>query len=461
MNWRTLGVILLLLAVVFTTTQAPVRASSHREAPLISGDPKADATDLFAFVSPDNPETVTLIANYLPFQEPAGGPNFYSFDPNVLYEIKVDNDGDAHEDISYQFRFQDLLRNPNTFLYATGPIDAPDDPDWNTPQTYTLTRGDTELGRGLVTPPSHVGPQTTPNYPALQEAAIHTVADDIKVFAGQRDDPFFVDLGGAFDLLTIRNPPGDEGGGVDGLAGYGVLTLALQVPIEQLLADDQHPTIGVWTTSSRPSQRVLRTDGSQEHDGPWVQVSRLGSPLVNEVVIPLEGKDRWNASAPRDDGQFANFVANPELGTLLNALYGIAVPPQGDVGSGDERDDLMAVFLTGIPGLTDQGNQRAAEMLRLNTAIPPTETPNRFGVLGGDTQGYPNGRRLADDVTDISLRAVAGAVYALFHPGFIPDPLANRLGDGVDENDKAFLSTFPYLALPGSGFDSVPHCPAP
>lgn len=461
----------LLCLPVLVFLQTSLFASSHREAPLITSDPKADATDVFAFVSPDNSKTVTLIANYIPFQEPAGGPNFYSFDDHVLYEIKVDNDGDAEEDISYQFQYKTTIQNKNSFLYSTGPITSLTDPDWNIRQTYNLSRvtknshHTTSLGEDLTTPPVNIGPKSTPNYEVLQAAAIHTLSDGIKVFAGQSDDPFFVELGGLFDLLTIRNLPGNAGGGVDGLRGYNVHSLALQIPITQLTKDGSLPTnatdqaavIGVWTTASRKSHRVLRRSGEVSNFGRWVQVSRLGAALVNEVVIPLEDKNRWNASEPEDDKQFANYVADPELGKLLNALYGVAVPPQGPFGSANERDDLLAIFLTGIPGLTDAGVTEAAEELRLNVAVPLAGSPNRFGVLGGDNQGYPNGRRLADDVTDISIRAVAGAAYPLFHPSFTPDPLVSQLGDGVDTNDKGFRNAFPYLALPTSGFDSVPH----
>ena len=460
-------------------------ASSHREAPLIAGDPKADATDLFAFRSPDATSTVTLIANYLPFEEPAGGPNFYSFDDNVLYEIKIDNNGDAQPDISYQFRFKSKTMNLKTFLYNTGPITSLTDTDFNIRQTYTVTKVQYENGNkdktknkpprqtviatDVPVPPVNIGPKSTPNYAALQAAAVTPLTNGGQVFAGQSDDPFFVELGGLFDLLTIRNLPGNVGGGIDGLKGYNVQSIALQIPITDLTNDGRVPEtatssnaiIGVWTTSSRQSTRVLRFDdsgrGGSDHQGDWVQISRLGAPLVNEVVIPLLDKDVWNSSKPSNDAQFANYVANPELGTLLNALYGIAVPPQGPFGSASERDDLVAIFLTGIPGLTKPANVIPAEELRLNLAIAPTLTSNKLGVLGGDVQGYPNGRRLADDVTDISIRAVAGAAYSLFHPSFTPDATGVQLGDGVDTNDVSFRLSFPYLALPHQGFDSMPH----
>ena len=451
-------------------------ASSHREAPLISGDPKADGTDLYAFVSPDAPNTVTFIADYLPFEEPAGGPNFYSFDDNVLYEIKIDNDGDAYPDVSYQFKFTTKTLNPNTFLYNTGPIASLNDPNFNVRQTYTVTKFEynrrnktTVLASNVPVPPTNIGPKSTPNYPALQSAAIKGLSSGGKVFAGQSDDPFFVELGGLFDLLTIRNLPGNAGGGVDGLKGYNVQSIVLQVPITEVTKNGKLPAnatssnavIGVWTTSSRQSMSVLRKNRGHENrsdrSGEWVQVSRLGAPLVNEVVIPLADKDTWNASEPADDAQFANYVANPVLGTLLQGLYGVVVPPQGAFGTANQRDDLEAIFLTGISGLTQPPNVTPSEELRLNLAVAPSVSPNKLGVLGGDTQGYPNGRRLADDVTDISIRAVAGAAYPLFHPTFTADPLSAQLGDGVDANDATFRTTFPYLALPWSGFASVPH----
>lgn len=444
-------------------------ASSHREAPLISGDPKVDATDLYAFVSPENNNTVTLIANYIPLQEPAGGPNFDSFDPRALYEINVDNNGDAKPDVTYQFRFKTTVMNPNTFLYNTGPITSLTDSDWNVKQVYTLTKIEngvsTVMGTDLPMPPANVGPKSTPNYANLQAQAINTLSNGTKVFAGSSDDPFFVDLGATFDLLTIRNLPGDSKGGVNTIQGYNVHSIALQVPIAEVTKNKNIPTvatstdavIGVWTTASRKSMSVLNEGVSAVDSGDWVQVSRLGSPIVNEVVIPLGSKDLFNSSKPENDAQFAEFVANPEVPKLFKALYNINVPPQGPFGSSTQRDDLIAIFLTGIPGLTQPANVKPSEQLRLNVAITPTANPNRLGLLGGDTQGFPNGRRLSDDVIDIAFRVAAGAAYPLFHPEFTPDATGIRLGDGVDNNDKTFRGSFPYLALPTSGFDSLPH----
>ncbi len=444
-------------------------ASSHREAPLIAGDPRADATDLYAFRSPEAPHSVSVIANYLPFQEPAGGPNFYAFDDNVRYDINIDNNGDAEADIIYRFKFTSDTRNMRTFLYNTGPITSIWDEDYNSRQYYTLSRisgqEETILGEYLPVPPSNIGPKSTPDYAALQAEAVIDLPSDVKVFAGQSDDPFFVDLGSLFDLLTIRQLPGNAGGGVDTLKGYNVLSLALQIPITDLTSDGMMPhgatspnaVIGFWTTSSRQSMSVLKNKHMKDKDAPWVQVSRLGAPLVNEVVIPLKDKDVWNESTPNDDAQFAEYVANPELSMLFNALYGLQVPPQGAFGTASQRDDLIAIFLTGITGLTMPANVVPAEELRLNVGVAVSATPNKLGVLGGDNQGYPNGRRLADDVTDISMRAVAGAAYPLFHPEFMADPIGVQLGDGVDANDASFRTSFPYLALPWSGYESRPH----
>ena len=451
-------------------------ASSHREAPMIAGDPKVDATDLYAFKSPDNADKVVLIANYLPFQEPAGGPNFYSFDDNARYEINIDNDGDAIPDVIYRFDFDSSYQNDETFLYATGPVTSLTDPDLNFRQTYTLTKvtdGSEEvLASDVPVPPSKIGPKTLPenssDYLALQAAAVKNLPGGGTVFAGQNEDPFFVDLGATFDLLNIRKLPGNDGGGIDTLAGYNVQSLVLEVPMSEVTSDGSTPqsatssnaVVGIWTTSSRQSTTVLNTDGSADYSGAWVQVSRLGQPLVNEVVIPVGLKDRFNASKPSDDTQFANLVANPEFPQVLNALFGIAVPPQGDFGTADARDDLIAIFLTGVEGLNQPEGVTPSEQLRLNLAIPVTENPHRLGVIAGDNQGFPNGRRLGDDVVDVALRVMAGAAYPLFHPEYTPDPTGLQLGDGVDSNDKMFRSSFPYVAAPYGGYASIPHANA-
>jgi len=433
------------------------RASSHREAPIISQDPAADNTDVYSFVSPDRPDTVTLIANYYPFQDPAGFPNFYRFGDDVAYDIHVDSTGGGFEDVIYRFEFTTETLDPSSFLYATGPVESLDDPDLNVRQFYTVTeiRGDTStvIAEGLQTPPSHIGPTSTPDYPALAAAAVYQVGDGVQVFAGQRDDSFFIDLGGIGDLLTIRQPPGNAGGGIDELMSLNVQTIAIQVPIGQVTSNGTVPTdpadpaavIGVWATSSRFSTTVIGGDGTRTGEGDLVQVSRLANPLVNELVVPLQFKDMFNASIPSNDAQFLPAVLDPELPGLLTALYGVDVP-EGD------RNDLVEVFLTGVAGLNQPPGVTPSEQQRLNVAIPPAPEPNRLGVLGNDLAGFPNGRRPADDVVDIDLRVVAGVLVEGFN--IAPN---NQLGDGVDANDREFLAEFPYLAIPSQGFSHDHH----
>jgi Domain of unknown function (DUF4331) len=463
------------VALVLTAIwMGSLRASSHREAPLISEDPVADNTDVYTFVSPDKPDTVTFVANWIPLEEPAGGPNFYRFGDDVLYQINIDNNGDANDDIVYEFRFKTEIQNPNTFLYNTGPITSLTDPDFNVRQSYSVTRirygVRTVLGHDLATPPVNIGPRSTPSYAPLAAAAVHTLPDGSSVFAGQRDDPFFVDLGSIFDLLGLRPfnmahaIPLPAAAGVDGLKGFNVHTIALQVPKPLLTHDGSagsDPTnpnsiIGVYSTTWRRRVRVLRSDwddsGSRDSDDrresfdsrDWVQVSRLGMPLVNEVVIPLADKNKFNASQPRNDHQFLAFVTNPEPAQLIPVLYpGVSVPTA-------PRSDLVAIFLTGVPGLNQPPHVTPSEMIRLNMGFAPSSSPNRLGLLAGQNDGFPNGRRLVDDVVDIELRALAGGTP--FTPAFNISP-NNVLGDGVDTNDQPFLSVFPYVALPSQGYD--------
>ncbi len=452
-------------------------ASSHREAPLIADDPAADNTDVYAFVSPDKPDTVTIIANYIPFEDPAGGPNYYRFDPTALYELHVDNDGDAKDDVTYQFRFKTSVSNPNTFLYNTGQVTSPTDADLNVQQTFSVTRvtggggwkhggddddGDRKRSKVLVSnasvPPANIGPRSNPTYGATD--GVVDLGGGRKVFAGPRDDPFFVDLGSIFDLGGLRpfNPahliPLAAEAGQDGILNYNTHAIAIQVPKTDLLrAPAADGTIGVYASTSRRELTVLRGNGKVDAKGDWVQVSRLGNPLINEVVIPVGQKDRWNGSSPRNDSQFLNRYTMPELAGLVNFLY----PTLPDAPTAN-RDDLVAVLLTGVPGLNFTGNTKA-DLLRLNTAIAPTASPSRLGVLEGDFQGFPNGRRLADDVTDIELRAVAcgyGDILAgaLGLCNLTPN---NMIGDGVDANENAFLSSFPYLAVPNRGYEHTGH----
>ena len=427
-------------------------ASSHREAPSIIADPTADNTDVYAFVSPDKPDTVTLIANFIPFEHPGNGPNFYQFDDGVQYAINVDNVGDAKAHITYQFRFTTQYTKPDIADYNDGPIESIDSANLNVKQRYTVTRVEngtaTVVGQDLLVPPYNVGVKTTPNYEALSNAGIHDLSDGSKVFAGPADDSFFLDFS-IFDMLTVRKLPGNAGGGVDTIRGYNVHSIALQVPMTRLTqngakpaaATDANAVIGVWSTTSRQTTRVLQQGGKPSTgSGDFVQISRLGSPLVNEAVIPSGMKDRFNNSKPADDAQFLSYVTDPALAKALKKIYNVQVPPA-------PRDDLVAIFLTGIKGATMPPNVTPGEELRLNMGVPPSANPNRMGVLGGDMAGFPDGRRLADDVFDIEVQGVAGAAYPLFHPDFKPDPLASQLGDGVDANDVPFRAAFPYLAL--------------
>src|SRR5579859_6626415 len=452
--------------------------SSHREAPEISTDPVADSTDVYAFVSPDRPDTVTLIANYVPLQSPAGGPNFYEFGDGVLYEIHVDNDGDGRADITYQFRFRTVVGNPNTFLYNTGPIQSLDSPNFNRRQSYSVsvvTRGlgTRVLAEGLACPPCNIGPLSTPSYASLASSAIHDLGSGIRVFAGQRAEGFYVDLGSIFDLADLRpfenlhaqfgfNTFTGPAAGVNATNNLNVHSIALQVPIRALTRSGR-PVIGVWTYASR--QRVWiwgDHDGENVSTGPFRQVSRLGNPLVNEVLIPLGKKDMWNSLSPAADAQFAPFYLHPGLAAALPTLYpGVFPNLAALVASGKPRADLAAILLTGIPtgivpGFTNFTGPVQADMLRLNTAIPPTPAGKQsiFGLLGGDAGGFPNGRRVTDDVVAIELRAIAGVTFALVDKTFTPDKAAGLVTDGLTPAsvNAPYLSVFPYLGVPYSGF---------
>jgi Domain of unknown function (DUF4331) len=451
--------------------------SSHREAPEISKDPVADNTDVYAFVSPDDPDTVTLIANFIPLEGPAGGPNFYEFGDDVLYQIHIDNDGDAVDDIVYQFQFQTTLQNPNTFLYNTGPISSLDDPNWNKRQFYSVTRVKkghaTVLAEMLASPPCNIGPFSTPDYDTLAEAAVHQLPSGETVFAGQRAEGFYVDLGAVFDLVDLRpfqnlhvNPMA-AAPGVDGTNRLNVHTLAIQLPKSMLTSDGSNPTnpndsralIGVHASASRRKARILEPNAQVDEVGPWVQVSRLGNPLFNEVVIPLGLKDLWNTKPPSGDEQFLKYVQHPEVPQRLAEYY------RGHFSNlaaySKPRADLVAILLTGIPAGIIPGFQNftgatPADLLRLNMAIAPTKAPNIFGILGGDLAGFPNGRRVLDDVFTIELRAFAGVTIPLVDSTFVPDADASKVSDDLTPSDIAspFLASFPYLGIPYSGFDN-------
>jgi hypothetical protein len=452
--------------------------SSHREAPLSALDPTGDDTDVYAFVAPDAPGSLTLIGNWIPFEDPAGGPNFYRFDDRASYYLNVDNTGDGKYDIRYRFKFKTTVRNPNSFLYALPGVSSINDPKLNIVQTYSVWRERYNNGHkvasklvahGLPVAPNNVGPKTIPNYDAVANQAIKSLPGGGKVFAGQVDDPFFVDLGSTFDAINIDMPgrtgigTGNQGGGKDDLAGYNVHTIALQVPKADVTRDHQTPAdakaanavVGVWASTYRPRLQVTdqspvasaakltkKAKHAKKASDDWgqVQVSRLGNPLVNEVVIPLGQKDKFNATQPSDDlPNFGKYVLSPELAKVINILFpGLNVPE-------NNRTDIVQALLTGIPGLTQIAPKAPpTDTLKINLGVPPTATPNRFGVIGGDTQGFPNGRRLTDDVVDISERVVGGFLKGNKLP----------LGDGVDQNDKPFRTSFPYVASPRSGFDS-------
>ena len=453
--------------------------SSHREAPEISKDPVADSTDVYAFLSPDQPGTVTLIANYIPLQGPAGGPNFYEFGDDVLYEIHIDNDGDGQADISYQFRFHTTVRDPDTFLYNTGPISSLGSSNWNRVQTYDVTvvqgGSSASLGSGLPCPPCNIGPLSTPDYASLAAAAVTNLGGGLTVFAGQRAEGFYVDLGAIFDLGDLRpfenlhaqyglNVFSGPAPGVNATNHLNVHSIAIQVPVSAVTISG-HPTIGVWTTASRQQVTLWDADqGENVNVGPFRQVSRLGNPLFNEVIVPLGRKDLWNSLPPSDDKLFAGYVTQPGLAALLPGLYPGVFPHLASlVSSGKPRADLEAILLTGIPsglipGFTNLTGTVLADMLRLNTSIPATPASQQsiYGLLGGDLAGFPNGRRVTDDVVAIELRAVAGITYPLIDKSFTPDAAAGELTDGLTPASvsSAYLGTFPYLGVPYSGFDN-------
>jgi hypothetical protein len=451
--------------------------SSHREAPEISKDPVADNTDVYAFISPDNPNMVTLIANYIPLEGPAGGPNFYEFGDDVLYEIHIDNNGDGVADITYQFLFETTLQNPETFLYNTGPIGSLDDPNWNKRQLYSVTivkhGRKTVLAENLTSPPCNIGPFSTPDYVTLAQAAVHSLPSGETVFAGQRAEGFYVDLGSVFDLLDLRpfqnlhvNPMA-AAPGVDGTNRLNVHTMAIQLPKSMLTRDGSTPTnpndprsvIGVYASASRQTARILLPKAQVDEAGPFMQVSRLGDPLFNEVIIPLGLKDFWNTQPPSEDKQFLKYVQHPEVPQRLVEYYPGVFP--GLAAYSKPRADLVAILLTGIPagiipGFQNFTGETPADLLRLNMAIPPATTPNTLGILGGDLAGFPNGRRVFDDVFTIELRALAGVTIPLVDPSFTPDAASSAVTDGLDPSkiNSPFLTNFPYLGIPYSGFDN-------
>ncbi len=471
-------------ALAFAITTAilaprPLAAASHREAPITALDQKADITDWFTFVSPEHPDRVIMILNVDPFLEPSNGPNYFPFDPGILYEMKVDNDHDGVEDITFQFRFKTEIRSPGVFTGFVGnlagipPITALDgagSEGLNLRQTYTVTMvtktltEDLTNGQSLFAVPTNVGPRTMPDYNALREQGIYTLAHGLRVFAGTIADPFFIDLGAAFDSLNFRKA---AGGGVlsaaaDGddlhntapntLAGYNVNTIVLELPITMLTSDgrmhgpgEKQAVIGTYGATSRRRVTVLRSAGHEAGRGAWSQVQRMGNPLINELIIGTGSKDRFSVDDPERDGQFAQFFLNPLLAQIFSSI-GVPVPPA-------PRTDLLPLVQYKAPicpgcGANDAGP--VADLLRLNTGIPATPAVNvkRLGFIAGDQAGFPNGRRLNDDVVDIASRAVAGILVDASKYG-------TRIGDGVNAPAVQPADVFPFVAPAYSGRNSM------
>lgn len=476
-------------------------ASSHREAPITALDHAADITDFYAFVSYDHPDRVTFIMNVDPFLQPSNGPNYFPFDPSVAYQINIDNNHTAKRDVYFTIRFQTNIRAPQVFTGFVGagnginaPANSPKPVAPGTPivppaitsltgpgsaglslqQTFTveLTRGGETIpltnaaGGPLVAVPSNVGPRTMPNYPALAAQGIYNLqgrngAHDIRVFAGTVADPFFIDLGASFDSLNFR---AGAGGGVlspaadandqvniapNSVAGFNVNTIAIEVPISLLTYDaaihpatDPRAVIGTWATTSRHQITIRNPPNPIESQGNFAQVQRLGNPLINELIIGTGSKDRWSMSQPVNDSQFAAYDLDPLLARVLNAVYGIAIPAP-------PRTDLLPLVTYAAP-IAPAGTPAGpiSDMLRLNTGVPPTPmgSRRRLGLLAGDGAGFPNGRRLTDDVVDIAARAVAGV--------FAGAAYSYPIGDGVNAPDQPTQETFPYVSWAYDGRDS-------
>lgn len=491
---------ILLSAALGALLTGGANAANHREAPITALDHKADITDVYAFRSygtGDATPKVTLIMGVDPLLDPANGPNWFPFDEDIVYEIKIDNNHDAVEDIGFEFRFTVEQRLGNLFQVYAGAgngistpanspapvpagtplvpprIDSFDDAGLGQRQRYTLTMIEyrkgapfrrTLVGSNLDAVPTNVGPRTM-DYQALFDAAIHALPNGVKAFAGTTDDAFWIDLGGAFDTLNTHVFPvlsdaqdaAAENFAADTVSGYAVNSLAVEVPVSMLTRTGQvepasapAATIGVWATTSRPRVTVRRSPLPEVGSGGFRQVQRMGNPLINELLVGTGFKDRFSMDVPKNDAQFANFFLDPALARIVNAAFGGAVaiptPP---------RTDLLPV-VTYAPPIAAAGTPAGpvADLLRLNTGVAPTppDQASRLGLLGGDPAGFPNGRRVFDDVTDVALRLVVGGVLAAPFEGF-DAALGGRLGDGVNVNDVAYRESFPYLGDSPSGRD--------
>jgi hypothetical protein len=497
---KRLSIVAALVAIVVAVPLSI--GSSHREAPLTSIDPTADDTDVYAYTAKDAQDSLTVVANWVPFEDPAGGPNFYKFDQRARYYVNIDNTGDGKADVRYRFKFRDKYENGgSSFLYALPGVSSIDDPKLLQKQFYDVERlsygyaksassskkgrkhsrkhkkargkhrskrrvlrSVRTVARNIPVAPNNVGPKTISpaNYTKIANQAITELPGGGKVFAGQRDDPFFVDLGATFDGINLEGRAAQKKA-VDDLAGYAVHSIVLQVPEEKVTRDgdevesakDKNAVVGVWASTERRRVSVLASHNGDDGDD-YVQVSRLGNPLVNEVVIPVGKKDQFNRTTPdRDAELYGGFVVKPELAAVLNLLFKVGAPETN-------RLDIVQAVLQGLPGLNQQGKDpKPVDTIKLNLGVPPAASPNPLGALGGDLAGYPNGRRLTDDVVDIALQVVAGELAdpkvlgadACKAPAKCPNP--TDLGDAVPANDKAFSSTFPYLVKTDSGFDST------
>ena len=441
---------LLVLAFVVGLAPSATQAASHREAPLISLDPTADISDFFMFRSYEagQDDKIVFIMDVIPGEEPSSGPNYFNFDPNVLYAFNVDNNTDGKaDDVRFEFEFKTEFRGVNRDLglflsyVALPPITALDGPGsegLGLRQSYTVTmvKGNnrTVLGRGLFAVPSNVGPRTMPDYDALAAQGIYNIKNGARVFAGQRDDPFYIDLGAVFDTLNLRDP------GTDMLSGFNVHTIALEVPASLITKDGKNPTntafptLGAYANTYRRSVKVINEDGESTKDR-WVQVQRLANPLVNEAIIGTVDKDRWNKRDPRNESAFVEYYTNPRLATALEVVFGADAQP---------LLDLRDVLLTYTPGNYD----RLSELLRLNISVAPVALAdqNPLTVLGGDNAGWPNGRRPIDDVTDVAVRVIGGTNYL-------------SASDAVQVNDMPLPESFPFLATPWDGRGRVHQNP--
>lgn len=505
-----------LISLALTMSPTCIFAASHREAPITALDRSADITDFFAFVSYDDPTKVTFIMNVDPLLEPANGPNYFPFDPNIVYAIHIDNTYDAVEDISFEFKFTTNIRSPEVFTGFVGALDTGVTAPSNAPagtagqlvvppqitalngtgsdglslqQTFTVTmvqgagfysnRSVLSIGKTLVAVPSNVGPRTMPNYNALAAQGIYDLGNGVRVFAGTVDDPFYIDLGATFDSLNYRASsfgtnltygPGivlpvltsdqDANDGMnygpDSVAGYNVNTIAIEVPIS-MVTNGSNPVIGTWATTARPRLTIRPTSSTptslSNSSLNYAQVQRMGNPLINELIIGTGSKDMWSMSAPAQDSQFSSYDLSPLLANVMNAVFGLTVPDP-------PRTDLLPLveYVAPIAGPGTPAGP-IADLLRLNTSIPPTPMASRkrLGFIAGDSAGFPNGRRVTDDVVDIALRAVAGIFCSTcttngqaFDPTKIP-----LLGDGINVNDIPTQETFPYVAFAHNGVTST------